>query len=90
MLRVANAAGHRVPGLVGREISLEVELVGADGGVVASTSRTLDSQETLAADDAFELALAGEGRVLRVRGRHLAPGFEAPLVFLERELALGP
>ena len=90
VLRVANAAGHRVPGLVGREIALEAELVGADGAVVASASRTLDAGATLAADDAFELALAGEGRALRVRGRHLAPGFEAPVVFLERELALGP
>lgn len=88
LLEVRNACGHRVPGLVGREIALELELLDASGARVAQASLALDHQDFLAVDEARTLHLGRVGTKLRVVGWHVSPGFAAKQRFLELELPL--
>lgn len=68
---VENRAGHRVPGLIGREIRLVAQALDAAGDVVAEAERTLDARAYLAVEGSFELEVAGTR--MRVLGDHLDP-----------------
>lgn len=82
---VENRAGHRVPGLIGREIRLRAQALDASGAVVAESERTLDARAHLVVDGSFELEVAG-GRI-RVLGDHLDPREPDRWVrFLEEDL----
>ncbi|MBL8862072.1 MAG: hypothetical protein JNK02_08675 [Planctomycetes bacterium] len=88
VLVVVNACGHRVPGRVGRVLTLEAELVDGSGAVVASATHTIETKRSLPADGQLELVLRGSGASVRVRGVHEAPALPDAVVFLERVLAL--
>jgi hypothetical protein len=86
VLVVANACGHRVPGRIGRILTLEAELLDAAGAVVAKAAHAIETKRSLAADGRVELVLAGSGASVRVRGTHDAPALPETTQFLERIL----
>lgn len=87
LVKIGNRAGHRVPALVGRELTLRVELLDASRSTIDSWERTLSSTRSLRTLEVLEIALEGEGRHVRLVGVHRPPHGEE-LTFLERELAL--
>lgn len=88
LLKVRNLAGHRVPGLIGREILLDIELMDAAGVMLARRELRFDAEEPLATDEVRAVEFDGDGARLRVRGRHVDPRLARPVEFLELELAL--
>lgn len=88
VLRVANACGHRVPGRIGRVITLEAELLDASGAVVAGGRHAIETKKSLAADATVEIELAGTGARVRVVGTHDAPALPDTVEFLDVELAV--
>jgi hypothetical protein len=88
VLKVRNLAGHRVPGLIGREILVDVELLDAAGATLARGELRFDAEEPLSTDEERSVELEGDGARLRVRGRHVDPRLAQPVPFLEVELAL--
>ena len=88
VVRVANAAGHRVPGRIGRVITLEAELLDASDEVVAQGRHAIETKRSLAADASVEIELAGEGVRVRVVGTHDAPALPETVTFLDVKLPI--
>ena len=80
---IANAAGHRVPGLIGRSIEFEAELQDIDGKRVDSAKLVLDARAYLPVDGKSEIAVPGKGSKVRLRGSHRDPRREEPVPFLD-------
>lgn len=86
-VRVANAAGHRVPGLLGREFILRAEGLDGAGAVLAKAERKIDARSYLPVDEAVLLSLDAEGvKRVRLRIDHVDPRQEAPVEVLSVEL----
>jgi hypothetical protein len=87
---VRNQAGHRVPGLVGREIELRADLLDASGAVLESVTHRIDARAHLPVDGELELvftkALPADARI-RVAGLHHDPRSLEPIPFLDAMLA---
>jgi len=82
---IQNLTGHRVPGLVGRELTLEVRGYDASGDEVARAERTFDHRSYLPLDREAELRLEGRDITrLEVTGTHRAPGIPKGVPFLQR------
>lgn len=90
ILAIANECGHRVPGLVEREIEITAELLDASGAPVVSGKSRIDVRTPLAADGQMEIVLAGQGAKVRWKAVHRAPGFDGPVIFADEEISLGP
>lgn len=88
VVRIANACGHRVPGRIGRVITVAAELLDADGRTVAKGSHAFETKRSLAADASVEIELAGTGAAVRVRGTHEAPALPETVEFLDAKLAV--
>lgn len=85
VVRVQNLTGHRVPGLIDRELTLEVRAFDEAGRELARTERTFDHRSYLPLDREVELALEAPGAArVEARGRHRAPGIPKGVGFLER------
>lgn len=87
---IENRAGHRVPGLIGREIRFTARLVGAGGEAVAEGELSLDARHYLPVDGSTAIELTGTGAKVVLAGDHVdprAPG--EPVRFLEVELSEG-
>jgi hypothetical protein len=82
---VANRAGHRVPGLVGRDLTFAVELLDEAGDVLAEERLELTTRAFLPADGDVRIALAATGARVRVRAEHADPRLAEPVRFLEEE-----
>jgi hypothetical protein len=83
---IENRAGHRVPGLIGREIRFEAEALDAGGAVLCRGQLALDARSYLPVDGRLEIALDRAGAAVRVVGRHLDPRAEEPVPFLDERL----
>jgi hypothetical protein len=91
VLRIANLAGHRVPGLVDRSLTFRVEARDATGAVVATAEHVVDATAHLPLEGAVDVRLDVPAAALRVVGEHRAPGHpghDAPIVFLEQDLVM--
>lgn len=86
---IGNLAGHRVPGLRGRVVAFRAELLDGAGQVVSSGTLELTTKTFLPVEQARDIALAGAGVEVRVRGDHVDPRAEEPIPFLDVRLALG-
>ncbi len=86
VLSVESRAGHRVPGLIGRVLELEIELLGADGAQVATAKLSIDTDNPLKEGEARRVELAGRGAAVLVRGKHIDPRLLDPVPFLEQRL----
>ena len=85
-LLLSNRAGHRVPGLKGREISFVVEALGPDGALLERVEHTFDTRSYLPVDGEQRVPVAAPATSLRVIGRHRDPRADEPLTFLDVRL----
>lgn len=83
---LANRAGHRVPGLIGRELRFRAELLDDSGSVVERAELTIDASAYLPVDGTREIALEQEGHEVHLLGEHHDPRAEQPVVFLDERL----
>jgi hypothetical protein len=84
---IANRAGHRVPGLIGREIRFAVHAAGGAGAALAE--HALDARRYLPVDGEIVIELpeaAGAVGAVRVVATHVYPRAETPVPFLDLEL----
>ncbi len=81
-LTIANRAGHRVPGLVGRRIVFQVAALDAAGAVLAEAEHVLDETASLGVEETLALPLAAPAAALRVKGTHHPPGAAEGIPFL--------
>ncbi len=88
VVRLANRASHRVPGLQGRRLTFRFEVVDAAGERLAGTRVELDHRAGLKVDAHREVTLQARGAAVRVTGRHVDPRLEEPVDFLDLELPL--
>lgn len=86
---VANECGHRVPGLIDREIALAAELLDGASAVTARGSIVIQKNSSLPADGKIEIALAGQGVRVKLHGLHEAPGFADKVSFLDETIEVG-
>ena len=89
VITLKNRAGHRVPGLIGREIQFRAEVLDAQGQKLASGELDFDAERYLPVDQSAQLPLAAVGAKVRIVGLHRDPRADAPVRFLERELESG-
>jgi len=87
VLRIENQAGHRVPGLVGRKLSFQAELLDASGAEVGRGSLALDERAYLPVGGRQEIRFTRAGASVRVRGLHEEPRASAPVSFLDEVLS---
>lgn len=83
---ITNQAGHRVPGLRGREIEFTARVLDEAGSELASGECAFDVRTFLPVDGTREIALAAVGAAVQLVGRHLDPRIDAPVTFLEQRL----
>lgn len=83
---VENQAGHRVPGLIGREIRFKAELLDESKSVIERAELRLDATAYLPVDGTTEIPLKQAGAAVRLLGEHLDPRDEKPVVFLDEQL----
>lgn len=87
-LVVRNQAGHRVPGLVGRRLVFEAELLDATGALLERATLALDERAYLPVDGTRSLRFTRAGASARVKGLHHDPRAPTPVSFLDEHLAL--
>ena len=85
-----NACGHRVPGLIGRELEIEVELLDLRGQSLGKDTLALDYTRHLGTDEEALIEFEKPGARVRLRGLHQSPGFEKRVAFLETEIPVVP
>jgi hypothetical protein len=90
IVTIANECGHRIPGLVEREIEITAELLDDAGAANVRATKRIDVRSPLAADAETEIVLAGRGTKVRWKAVHRAPGFDKPVVFADEEITLAP
>jgi hypothetical protein len=86
IVTIANQAGHRVPGLIGRSIELSAEVLDAQGAVRGRGSITLDARSYLPVDGTVEITVGAVGTEVHLVGLHNDPRAEKPVPFLEAHL----
>lgn len=84
---IANLAGHRVPGLLGREIQLTAILLDASGETLEEVTHTIDVRRFLPVDGQVELAFEAQGASVHLTGLHVDPRHPEPIPFLDETLA---
>lgn len=82
---VKNRAGHRVPGLQGREMRFAFEALAA-GAPVGSAELLLDTRSYLPVDGELSVAIDGAADAVRVKATHLDPRAGEPVVFLDGDV----
>jgi hypothetical protein len=86
LIDVANHAGHRVPGLIGREIEFRATLLDAAGKELGEAKLLLDTSSYLPAGEKLSIELAGQGVKVHVVGLHHDPRLAEPVRFLDVDL----
>jgi hypothetical protein len=86
IVTISNATGHRVPGLVGRDLKFVAALLGADGQTLATGELELTTRVFLPVDASVQISLDGVGSRVRLTGDHVDPRLEEPVRFLEEDL----
>ena len=84
---ITNRAGHRVPGLIGRELEFSAVALGADGKELARETLVLTTEAYLPVGGSLSLELPVKAAKVTLRARHVDPRLDKPVLFLERELA---
>jgi hypothetical protein len=87
-LLVTNAAGHRVPGLVGRELWFRARLLDASGAVLADVTHVFDTVAFLRTAETVRVPLGPGGTRVQVVGEHFQPEEDEPVVFLAEAFEL--
>jgi hypothetical protein len=87
VLVVENQAGHRVPGLVGRELVIRAELLDAGGALLEKGELEIDVRAYLPVGETREIRFTRRGASVRLEGLHLDPRATEPVKFLDETLA---
>ena len=82
-----NLAGHRVPGLIGRELRFTARVTDAAGQVVDEAELVIDANTYLPVDGTRELPLTKAGAEVHLVGVHVDPRAEEGVTFLDEKLA---
>lgn len=85
-ITIANTAGHRVPGLIGRKIRFEAQALDSQGQVLATGSVTIDVRAHIPVDGKVVLDLAAGAASVEVQGWHLDPRAAEEVRFLSLTL----
>jgi nitrate/TMAO reductase-like tetraheme cytochrome c subunit len=85
-VELANVAGHRVPGLVGRRLTITATLLDAAGSPGASRTVEIDHRAFVPVDEALTIALDGAAASVRVTGLHHDPRLDRPVEFLSLDV----
>jgi hypothetical protein len=83
---LTNQAGHRVPGLIGRQLRIEAELLDASDAVLERAESVIDERAYLPLGATREIPFGREGAAVRLRGLHTDPRAGQPVLFLEERL----
>lgn len=83
VLVLKNRAGHRVPGLVGRQLAFTAELQDASGATLERRELAFDERAYLPVDGTRELAFTRSGARVRLVGKHKDPRAAEPVVFVD-------
>ena len=86
VVTISNLAGHRVPGLIGREIEFEATLLDAQGKTVKKGAQTIKTDSPIPVSESLRIELAGTGAKVHLVGRHTDPRADKAIVFLESDL----
>ena len=89
VLSIENRAGHRVPGLVGRDLVFTAEVLDAGGDGIGQGELVINTRAHLPVDEAIELAIEARGPSLRVTAVHHDPVSGLAIPFLDERLELG-
>jgi len=85
-LVLKNQAGHRVPGLIGRELHIRAELCDAEGKTIETVEKRIDERAYLPVDGELELPFTKTGASVHVTGRHKDPRATEPVPFLDERV----
>ena len=86
LVTVKNAAGHRVPGLIGRKITFKAEALDAQGNVLTKGELVIEADTYLPVDQSLDLALSARAAEVHVVGLHDDPRASAPVTFIDERL----
>jgi hypothetical protein len=89
VVSIQNRAGHRIPGLIGRKIEFQAEVLSADGKKIGQGSLVLDARTYLPVEKSVEVPLSATGASVHLRGLHHDPRQEKPVEFLDVKLEAG-
>lgn len=87
VVALKNQAGHRVPGLVGRVLTLRAELLDAAGVQLERQQLAFDEKTYLPVDGTREIRFTRAGARVRLSGVHKDPRAAEPIPFLDETLA---
>ncbi|MAB78738.1 MAG: hypothetical protein CMJ89_05225 [Planctomycetes bacterium] len=85
-LVITNEAGHRVPGLIGREILFSATLLDGSGDVLVERELQIDSRSYLPVGGQRRIDFQRKGSSVRITGSHVDPRSPEPMTFLDQEL----
>lgn len=83
---IANRAGHRVPGLIGRELEFRASALDAQGKELARGELSLTTDSYLPLGERVRLELAAAAAKVRIVALHHDPRLKQPVRFLELDL----
>jgi len=86
VVTILNRAGHRIPGLIGRKIEFQAEVLDAGGKTLATGNLVLDARSYLPIEKSVDLAVAAAGASVHLKGLHHDPRQEKPVEFLDVRL----
>lgn len=86
LVTVKNAAGHRVPGLIGRKITFKAEALDAQGKVLTKGELVIEAETYLPVDESIDIALSARAAEVHVVGHHDDPRAVTPVTFLDERL----
>ena len=88
VVTIGNRAGHRIPGLIGREIEFQAKVLDASGKVIAEGEVGIDKRRFLPVGGETRIELEKAGTEVHVIGIHDAPTAIKPIEFLDVRLPL--
>lgn len=89
VITLENLAGHRVPGLIGREVEFRAEVRDAQGKLLATGELSFDAQRYLPVDGSAQIPIKAVGAYVQLVGQQRDPRASEPVRFLDRKLEPG-
>ena len=86
VVTLRNRASHRIPGLVGRALLFEAQLVDADGKVLAEGDLEITTRAHVPMDGSVTIELEGSGAAVVLKGIQEDPLVKDPVPFLDLRL----
>jgi nitrate/TMAO reductase-like tetraheme cytochrome c subunit len=90
VVSIQNAAGHRVPGLIGPEFVLKAQALDAQGKVLAEGEIAISTEHALAAGETSAIHLNAAATSVHLTGTQHDARAADPVVFIDRTLSIAP